>query len=298
MAESKSLIDLGNLTEPATMLIEKVCSAVGVVYEPWRIKRLAKAQAEIKKLEARTANEIKKSDAFFAITLNEIEQRGMERLIYQEARKQANIEAITFQAAALLPEDAKVEELEEDWLAYLFKNCDTVSDKDMQSLWSRLLSGEATKSGTFSKRTVDFIASVDKKDAELFTKFCQFCWFSGDVAPFILDSENNIYNKQGINFISLKHLDSIGLISFESTTGYIRKGFSKYIHISYFETTTLIEFNKDTDNTLQGGKVLLTQIGQELASVCGAERNNEFYEYIVSEWHKQGMILSTVLNQA
>ena len=95
----------------------------------------------------------------------------MERLVHQEARKQENIEQITAAAAASLTEEAKVHDLEADWVAHFFKQCDTVSDKEMQSLWSRLLAGEATSPGTFSKRTVDFIASIDKKDAALFTAF-------------------------------------------------------------------------------------------------------------------------------
>jgi hypothetical protein len=180
-------------------------------------------------------------------------------------------------------------------VAHFFDKCDKVSDQQMQSLWSSLLTGEATKPGTYSKRTVDFIASMDKKDADLFTNFCQFVWMIGETIPLIFDVSNEIYAKHGINFTSLKHLDSIGLISFEATSGYKKFGFPKQAVIFYYGQPTLFEFSKEKDNDLLTGKVLLTQAGKELVTICGAKRNQEFYEYAIAEISKQGIILSSVL---
>lgn len=284
MPDGNSVINLGDLAKPATVLIEKVSNAVGVLYEPRRIKNKAAAEAEAEKIKA-LAN----------IELSEIEQRGLERLVHQEGRKQDNIENITAKAAKDLPPEAKTEELEEDWVAHFFDKCDKVSDETMQSLWSSLLAGEATKPGTYSKRTVDFVASMDKKDAGLFTKFCQFTWMIGEPSPLVFNTDNEIYTKEGINFTALKHLDAIGLISFESTTGYRRIGFQKQAMFFYYGQPTLIEFPKEKDNQIQVGKVLFTQAGKELVNICGAKRNQEFYEYAVQELSKQGLILSSML---
>ncbi|MCD8520709.1 MAG: DUF2806 domain-containing protein [Saccharospirillaceae bacterium] len=284
MSEGNSLINLGDLSKPATVLIEKVSNAVGVLYEPRRIKKKAEAEVEAEKIKA-----------LASIELSEIQQRAIDRLVQQEGRKQENIESITAQAAASLDETADVQNLEEDWVAHFFKNCETVSDAEMQSLWSRLLSGEATRPGTFSKRTVDFVASMDKKDAEIFTKFCQFSWFLGDIMPIIMEPEDEIYKSEGINFSVLKHLDAIGLISFESTSGYRRMGFGKLAKIYYFGRPTIIEFPKDKDNELNIGKVLLTRAGQELAPICGAKMNQNFYEYVIEKWFKSGLIVQSPL---
>ncbi|MFM5551465.1 hypothetical protein ACET8J_14060 [Aeromonas veronii] len=59
----------------------------------------------------------------------------------------------------------------------------------------------------------------------------------------------------------------------------------------------LIEFNNGKDNKIQVGKALLTQAGQELASICGAQKNNEFYEYVIAKWHAQGLITSTPITR-
>lgn len=284
MADGNSIINLGDLAKPATVLIEKVSNAVGVLYEPRRIRKKAEAEAEAEKIKA-----------LAGIELTEIQQRGIERLVHQEARKQENIENITAQAATALPPNAKTEDLEEDWVAHFFDRCERVSDKHMQSLWSSLLAGEATTPGTYSKRTIDFVASMDKKDAELFTKFCQFTWMIGGPVPLIFEASDEIYNKNGISFSDLKHLDSIGLISFESTTGYRNIGLGKRAIIFYFGLPTLLEFTKDKDNEIKLGKALFTQAGKELVNICGAKRNQEFYEYAVEKLSQQNICLSSML---
>ncbi|MFI8382995.1 DUF2806 domain-containing protein [Pseudomonas sp. NPDC079086] len=284
MSDGNSIINLGDLAKPATILIEKVSNAVGVLYEPRRIKKKAEAEAAAEKIKA-----------LAGIELSEIQQRGIERLVHQEARKQENIEAITAQAAKAIPLDAQTEKLEEDWVAHFFEKCDTVSDKQMQSLWSSLLAGEATKPGTYSKRTIDFVASMDKKDAELFTNFCQFIWMIGDVTPLIFDVDNEIYTKHGINFSSLKHLDAIGLISFESVSGYKRLRLPMKAVIYYYGNPTILEFSKENDNELQTGKAFLTQAGVELVNICGSKANQDFYHYAIEKIAKQGIILSSIL---
>lgn len=284
MADGNSIVNLGDLAKPATVLIEKVSNAVGVLYEPRRIRKKAEAEAEAEKIKA-----------LVGIELSEIQQRGIERLVHQEARKQENIESITAKAAAELPPNAKTDELEEDWVAHFFDRCDKVSNEQMQSLWSRLLAGEATNPGTYSKRTVDFIATMDKSDADLFTKFCQFVWVVGEVTPLVFDEQAEVYTSQGIDFSSLKHLDSIGLISFESTSGYRKLRLPKQAMIFYYGLPTLAEFAKEKDNDMQVGKVLLTQAGKELVNICGSQRNQEFYEYAIEKLSKQNIILSTAL---
>lgn len=284
MSEGGSLINFGDLSKPATVLIEKVCSAVGIIYEPTRIKRKAKAESEAAKIATLTQ-----------IELTELERRAMERLVHQEARKQGNIEQITAGAAASLTEAANVQDLEEDWVAHFFNQCDTVSDNEMQSLWSRLLAGEATTPGTFSKRTVDFIASIDKKDAALFTAFCQFVWMIGEPVPLIFQMEDPVFSAQGITFDSLKHLDAIGLISLETVSGYAKKGFGKYAQAFYYGRPTLIEFSADEKNQLAIGHALLTSTGKELLSICGSTQNEAFYEAIIRKWSTEGLILSSVM---
>ena len=84
MSDGNAVINLGDLAKPATVLIEKVSNAVGVLYEPRRIRKRAEAEADAEKIKA-----------LAGIELSEIQQRGIERLVQQEARKQENIGSLT-----------------------------------------------------------------------------------------------------------------------------------------------------------------------------------------------------------
>lgn len=284
VADGNSIINLSDISKPATVLIEKISSAVGIVFEPHRVKRMARAEAE--------ANKIK---MLSRIELNEIEDRAIERFVSQEARKQENIESITAQAAGMLPQDAEVTDLDEDWIAHFFKQCDTVSNKQMQTLWASLLSGEATKPGKYSKRTVDFISTMNKSDAELFSNLCAFIWAIGEPTIIVMDFNHSSYTKGGVDFAALKHLDAIGLISFEPSSGYITEGFKTHVDVSYYGQTLRLGFKKETTK-LPIGSVLLTNLGKELITLCHSIANPEHFHHVKESWSKHGITVSTLTN--
>ena len=276
-----SLINLG-ISKPATVLIERVSDAVGGICKPWQIKRVAKAEAEA---------EITKAIA--KIETTELEQRALQRFLFEESKKQENIEQITAQALPQLSEEAKPEDIETDWISNFFDKCRLISDEEMQILWSNVLAGEANRPGTFSKRTINFMDSLDKEDALLFTKLCGFNWIINDNQPLIYNTSAEIYNKHGIDFITLKHLDAIGLISFESVTDYQQIGITQKATLFYQKTPFILEFQKEIDNKLKTGRVLLTSIGQELANICKPEKVVGFEEYVMNEWIKLGIKISS-----
>lgn len=276
MGDGNSLIDIGKLAEPAKVLIEKISDAVGWVAKPYQIKRVAQAEAEAEKIKA-----------VAQIEITEIQNRGLVRMIQIEGKKQENIEQITSKAFNDLKPDAKPNEIENDWMANFFDKCDTVSDAEMQSLWAKILSGEANKPGSYSKRTVNNIASLEKNEANQFTSLCRFAWMIGNVTPLVYNVKDEIYTKNGINFSVLNHLEAIGLITFNDLAGYIRQELPKNFQVLYFGTPVAVS-GPENVNKLKIGKVLLTKMGQELAPICGSTPVDGFIEYTKEQWKKQG----------
>jgi len=270
---TKSLISLGDLSKPADTLIKKVSKAVGIIFEPYQIKRVAKAEAEAAIIEAKTE-----------IKITDLQRRAIYRFAEEEAKRQKNIEDITAKALPHLKDEADPSKVEDDWIINFFDKCRIVSDKDMQNLWSRVLAGESNYQGTYSKRTVNFLSDLDKRDAEMFKRLCGFGWIIGEVIPLIYDVNHAIYNDQGINFVSLSHLKSIGLIQFESIAGYRHTKLPKRFVVQYYNIPVPIEMTKDSDNEMKLGNVLLTKIGKELAPICGSKPVDGFLEYIIEKW--------------
>ena len=115
MGEGNSLINLGDLSKPATVLIEKISDAIGVVYEPHQIKRIAKAEVEAEKIKT-----------LGKIEINAVQQRALVRFVNEEKRKQINIENIIKEAIPSLNLDSEPQNIEDDWIANFFEKRDAV----------------------------------------------------------------------------------------------------------------------------------------------------------------------------
>jgi hypothetical protein len=84
MAEGTSMIDLGEISKPATVLVEKIADAVGGMFRPYQIKRIARAEAEADIIRAQGQIEV-----------TDLQRRAMRRFVAEEAKKQGNMESIT-----------------------------------------------------------------------------------------------------------------------------------------------------------------------------------------------------------
>ena len=270
---SNSLIDLGNLTKPADTLVKKVSNAVGGLFAPRQVKRMAKAEAAAELIKAQSEIEI-----------TDLQRRAARRWFEEEAQRQKNMEDITNKALPHLNEKANPDSMENDWLVNFFDKSRIVSDDEMQSLWSRVLAGEANSPGSYSKRTVNFLSDLDKVDADLFTKLCGFGWIIEDFIPLVFDENAEIYKNHGVDFEALSHLESIGLIQYNSITGFRWSNCPNSYTASYYNNRLILELPGETNNELNVGIVLLTKVGHELVPVCGSKPVDGFLDYVKNQW--------------
>ncbi|MEW6715098.1 MAG: DUF2806 domain-containing protein [Nitrospirota bacterium] len=273
-----NIANVGDLAKPVNTLIKKISDAIGVLFEPQRIIRRAKAETQ--------AEEIK---AISDLKIDELKKRTLARMINEETKKQENIENIIDNSLPLLNEQSKPIDIDNDWLANFFDKARITSNEQMQTIWSKILAGEANKPGTFTRRTIKIVSELEIRDAMLFTNLAKFNFLIGLPTIVIFDCQNDIYNKYGITFNTLKHLDTLGLISFESISGYGRQKLPQDFTISYFHIPIKIRMQNEKDNTLPIGQVLLTQSGQELVQICGSTPEREIIDYSIEQWKNQGV---------
>ena len=258
MSDENPIAKLGDLTKPATVLIEKISDAVGGVFKPYQIVRVAKAEAEANRLQAESQ-----------IQVADLHRRAMHRFLEEEAKKQSNIEAITQNALPLLEDKSMPQSVTDDWITNFFDKSRIVSDEEMQSLWSRVLAGEANAPGAFAKQTVNLLADLDKEDAVLFVQLCGFGWMVGNVVPLIFDDQASIYNDLGINFNTLSHLESLGLIQFNHLSGFRRLRMPKFVTVLYYGQPVTLSLPNDADNALNLGTSSLPGQGNSLRMCAG-----------------------------
>lgn len=272
-----SLANLGDLTKPATVLIEKISDAIGGIAKPWQVQRVAKAEAKADVVRAQARIEI-----------SEIEERALQRMVREEGKRQDNIEQITAKSIPLLSGDAKSEDIEDDWISNFFEKGRLISDADMQHLWASMLAGEANKPGSYSKRTVELVSTLDKQDAELFTKFCSVIWMIGGMTPLMLFDYNEVLAEEPeINFSTISHLSNIGLIQFQSFGGFQKKSLPDEFTVFYFGKHVRLKMPIQ-NSPFPTGSCLLTAVGSQLANISGARPNPAFYDRVISYWTEQG----------
>lgn len=265
-------------TEVGKKLVTKISKGIGGLYRPIGLVRMAKAEAKARVIQAKADVEVA-----------EIEQRAMHRLAAEETRRQINFEAITVQALPYLKEEAEPEKMDDDWIASFFEKAKIVSNGDMQSIWARILAGEANAPGTYSKRTLTLLADFDKTDADLFSLFCRFCVKFDRLMPMVLECTDDLYTSTGLTFAGLQHLESLGLIQFNSVTGFSLHSSSPYLAMSYAgrQINLLLQA---PDHKLEVGQALFTKMGSELASLVDAPEMPGFFDYLRKRFEGQGVI--------
>ena len=277
-----SLISTEGLTKPATVLIEKISSAVGMLWEPTQTRRMAQAQADAAMILAEGNIEI-----------DELRQRAAQRFVEEETRKQQNMESIVGKAIQDVDSNAPTEKVDNDWIANFFDKCRSISDDDMQGLWSRILSGEANAPSSFSRKTVNLVADLDKASADLFHTLCSFgCQIDNTFAPLILDFREQIYRQHGLTLFELGELDSIGLIQIDANVGFALSELPKRITADYHDRSVSLEFPNEKDNSLQAGSVILTPSGAQLSRIVGPAPIDGFFEFLCHRWENESLIPS------
>lgn len=289
------LIDLGGLTKPATILIEKISDAVGGLAKPWQIERLSRAEARSKIIQAEADIEV-----------SEIEKRAIRRLVSEEGKKQKNIEDISFGAIPLLKEDAKPEDISEDWISHFFERSRLTSDRQMQAIWSSILAGQANSPGAFSRKTVDLVATLEQSDAKLLNKLAKCVIYfgaydkAGNAVPGEYDPKTIIFDytddtgEKYWNFGELNHLVNMGFIQCNFERAFGARGMPGEISFDYGSDSYCMNVGNDFPITIEIGNVVLTMAGLQLIEVIGREEDINYFDRIVSFWSGYGYVVSRV----
>ena len=226
------------------------------------------------------------------IEIDEVRKRAAQRFVEEETRKQLNMESILEKAVQDVDPNAPTEDVEDDWITNFFDKCRSISDDDMQGLWSRILSGEANSPGSFSRKTVNLVADLDKTSAELFRSLCDLGWQfgGGGITPLILDFKEEIYSKHGITLFSLGGLNSIGLIQIDATSGYQLSDLTKVINARYHSRSVQLTLPKETGNNLPIGHVIMTPSGRQLSRVVERNPLEGLFEFIYDKWTSESLV--------
>ena len=273
------------------LFIEKMANFLEGGLRPAQIRRVAIAEgdAAVTKAEA-------------DIKIAALKERASLRVVAEELRHQQNIETSIMKALPNVKADAKPDEMDDDWLANFFDKSRLVSNEEMQNLLAQILAGEANQPGTFSHRTVNFLASLTQKEAMTFRKVCAYNWYHRDneLVTLIFDAWASNPLPIALSYNELQHLHEIGLIVHE--TGFMGGyGFStEKVRFFYGDKIIDVEWElfdqlpiHTKEPSIGIGMVKLTEMGKELASICKPEIDECVMDYVLKHWYSSNLVLSS-----
>ncbi|MGN6214111.1 DUF2806 domain-containing protein [Parafilimonas sp.] len=143
----------------------------------------------------------------------DLESRTQERLLFQQAKKQHNIESITSIAAEQLKDEPAIDNkpIDEDWMNRFFNIAEDISNEEMQSLWGKILAGEIKRPQSYSLRTLELIRNLSKEEADIITKIANFVIkIRNDYL--LYKGNDSALEKYGISYYDVALLTEIGII--------------------------------------------------------------------------------------
>jgi len=270
-------------------LIDTIGDQIGLFLEPTHIRKKGQAEAEVLVYEAKAKAEISALKMESKLAIQSIQDRAAERVRKREEKRQANLEAITSQAARELPEAVSDTPVDDDWTTQFFNHSQDVSNQQMQTLWARLLAGEVAKPGSFSLRTLGIVKVMSKDDANLFTRFCSTMWQTPIGLWPIIPTLDKLTSFPNINlkFTDLVRLDALGLIRFDPVAGFSLKSTKEIVWTFHYYGKQHLISKKDA-LVLETGNAMLTNSGNELAVVAGSMPDEECQSSVIAFLRQHG----------
>ncbi|HEY5746941.1 MAG TPA: DUF2806 domain-containing protein [Chryseolinea sp.] len=276
-----SLIEFG---KPIEKLIETVSAAIGVLYRPTAIRKEAEAKAyEIVRIaEADAQVAIIKHDSDL-----EIANRVNQRLIHQETVRQNNLDSIVAKSAGYLPGSASEEPVNVDWRARFFNRAQDVSTEEMQEIWAKILANEVASPGAISLRTMDVVANLSPKEAQLFNVACQLSFDNLRV----LRTRHGDLERFGLTYDDILLLRYAGLIHDNDALtviySYIDEIGGAIIRVE--DRKVLKVWQEGSTTPIQFGQLKFTPAGEEICRIIQPKMNTEYLAFFIENKKDEGL---------
>ena len=185
------------------------------------------------------------------------------------ARTEINVSKAVIFAEDVLENDAQTppeRSIDDDWLHTWRDYAGKVSNEDLQRLWGSVLAGEIKSPGLYSIRTLDFLRSLAKTEAEQISKLAAFI-----VEDSIVRSDSKYLEKHGMTFDQLLRLQELGVVSGVEAVGltknYPTQAAGKYVRALRCHRKALIVEHEDATRKLAIQVYLLTTVGAQVLAL-------------------------------
>ncbi len=181
-------------------------------------------------------------------------------------------------------------DVDEDWIFMWRDYAGKVSAEDLQKLWGSVLAGEVKSPGRYSIRTLEFLKTLSKPEAELISKLASYV-IDGRIAR----AQSIYLDSKGLNFSTLLVMQELGVVSgveaIGLTTTYKTIVEGKFVRAFVSHNKALIVEHDDPTKTLEFEVYILTAVGRQILGLGSFDPDVEYMRLIGKEFMRKGFVV-------
>lgn len=181
--------------------------------------------------------------------------------------------------------------VDEDWLYTWREHAGKVSAEDLQRLWGSVLAGEVKAPGKYSIRTLEFLKTLSKVEAETISKLARYV-IDGCIAR----NQNGQLEANGLPFAKLLEMQDLGVISGVEALGLTQTYRSvlpnKFLRALVSHNKALIVEHEDPNKTVVLEIYTLTAVGRETLGLGSFEPDIDYLRLIGKQFVEQGFTVA------
>lgn len=283
---------------------------IGSLFKPWQMRREGKVSIELKREELlmiaqaeRDAELIRRGERLPSFVRNAGHSQGdsaeevnfgqlvSATVVADAVRKEANVARALLHAEEALGADTQEppsESVDDDWLFRWRDSASHVSSEELQNLWGRVLAGEVKSPGSFSLRTLDFLKSISRQEAEAISVLSRF--IIGNAIYRVPEQELKEFDLKFEFFLSMQQLGLIsGVEAVGMQTTWKSNDKERFSQILTSHGMVLVVSGDDPSRTISMPTYQVTPIGAQVMQLGKSESNVSYLRKVGLHLKNQGM---------
>jgi hypothetical protein len=177
------------------------------------------------------------------------------------------MEALEYQ-----PETVSDALVDPDWVSRFFRGCEDISDPETRKLWAKVLAGEVSQPGSFSRLTLSILRDMGKVESNLFERACSLFWWWSPNGAFILTGMPG-----SLGNLEAMELESLGLLGGQ---GALVMQFKKGMDLRYGTNHYTVQEDKDPPGI---NSSFVTPAGVELSRLSTFVENVSYRDALLKK---------------
>lgn len=185
------------------------------------------------------------------------------------------------------PQTPPDREIDEDWLFAWRDYAGKVSAEDLQRLWGSVLAGEVKSPGKYSIRTLEFLKTLSKPEADVISKIARYA-----IDGIIAREQKQYLDDKGLTFGQLLQMQEMGVVSGVEALGLTKAQKTavegKFIRALLSNGKALIVEHDDPAKILSLEAYRLTEVGSQILGLGSFEPDLEYLRLVGKQIVSQG----------